>query len=326
MSRLNLKKYYQVLKLLSNGMYQTAIAEEMKISKQAVYKYIKRLVAWEFIAVDSTSLLTLQGRIKQYQILPKGRLALTRKRIGVNLLSVGKGDAPPIKLPQRWHNMGMRMKILTDNPGVRIGRVVKMQGWDKEINQKLVTTPYGSVTIERTPKHIFFFVPEREGISAPEMLKFITDVALLVHQALLKRHAILVDIFSRQVIRQEVAGTVNAKDLRKKMGVTKVMLGRKAKSVDSSIQPSQAWAGFDGSKGWEMETSDELWRQKFIMMPEIIVDTNNELQAFHETIKLHDKNILSHLAVVKSMDKGLVELNSNQKILGKILKKLEEKL
>ncbi len=283
----NLKVYLTILQLIHEGEYASTIARRTHKTPPGVHRYIKTLERWKCIRATG-------GYPKFYEVTPTGRLALIREDF--NKITLGKRKA--FKVPGRWHNLGIKMPILKDNPNAKLQRQIKLRGWTKELER--YESASLDFTIERTTKNIIIWVPGMEGDTI-EVMNHLANIAIIARDYLDKKYKIKVDLLGRKIIRQEVAHATDAPVKKSKT----VLLHRRARAMSGQLMKAEAKAYIDFSEGAEIETNDVDFETKLLMMPEVVMAQVPIMRNFSRNLELH-------LTAIQELRDAISELKAHQ--------------
>ena len=140
------------------------------------------------------------------------------------------------------------------------------------------------------------------------------SVARELHRYLSLRRVVF-DFDSGRVLSQHGAGSVQGevKDSWPR-GTEELFLDRRALGVFPPVFDGRAWV--DASRGPEVESNDDLYLRKWLLVPESVSRIVREvpelrgvLESYQASIKLYDAQIKKHLAAVEGINRGLARMN-----------------
>lgn len=299
---------------MGKGRYQTQIANDLKTSKQNIYKCRIRAVSSGLVEVAG------YGAYLQLELTPKGLhfLKLT------NSQRVNPSSERDRKISESLlsaHNVRIKYPIVTDNPKAVWEKETKINNWSKK--HAHIELPMG-IKLEKTPKNVIaiveeFYTDKRKFGS--EMLTHLIKVGELVYYYLKTQMGITIDRMGAEIIAQDMATDAEKFGDAVEDGTNaKINLKRKA----AGVLPfnAEAWAKLDRSqrmkvlRNLEIESNDLAYVYKLLMMPESVDALLNKTMP---VIEGYNEQIARHLKAIQGIEAGITKWNE---LLGKLERKL----
>lgn len=311
---------FKILTSISNGLYPSQIARQLKTSKQKIDYHIKKLQAIGLIEKIMRSCYC------QYKITAHGRSCLSQ-----NFSSSMKNfdfalQSPDLEEIKGCHNIYITLKIL-DKSKSKLPR----NFWD-QINDKLKnniqhfkrTGLSFPITIRETTQKIVIQGNNIEVRSYDEILPMFWNVVYYVFNLFL-RHDYVLDVKHPELkIGEYTLSDAFTRDLyksEKEKGnkpKVKVMLGRSQQKVFKDDPEREAYAKFDPTPDprGQRESNDLSHIKKAAMMPEILYDMNGRIEGVLEKLA---QQIESHLALIQEYRQESV---NNMEVMNKLVDKI----
>jgi DNA-binding transcriptional ArsR family regulator len=304
---------YRILKRVQKGMYASQIARQMNMSRQAVGKSLKRSLALGLIKLE------FRSSFKHYIITDKGKEFL----IQVNLSSLPMADKKT-----RLHNLTMKFPIKTDNPDAKWDSDTENKGqlnnWIRKYSK--IVFPIG-MTVQKNPDNIivhFHQFDSTQKMFLTDFFSWILKGVWYVEGWLLKEQGIEIDRFEGKIIREHLANeSPEYNESIDKKKTVEMKLGRDAKNILPTDFQASAW--LDKSKGnVDVETNDMIYEEKLLMMPETMFEMERKQDFIMRNFETFSRNQQSHIAAIKGIEQGSIEIAESQRELTKAVRELRK--
>lgn len=304
---------YKILQLIEQGLtVAPKLIRILMMNKTTIYRHLYNLTEQRLISKLGKSpavySATARGRIELMNFIKH-----TKSRTKLHKVALPSLRLVPQKT--RVHALAIKYPLLEDN---------FTGDWDKVVSnfknsiKNYIFIPEASVTIEKTSKSIILHI-HKKTINTRELLsgylEWLNSLTAFTYYFLLKK-GIKFDHWNGKIIRQHIATKAEDFEERVGKGTFEIDLNRKAKSYFPSSMDAKAW--IDRSKGGlEIESNDLPYKEKFLLMPELIFEIDNNvsdfkdnLELYNRSLKVYDKNIKLHIEVMTEMKNTLKEMRN----------------
>jgi len=295
----NFYLYGNILELLKKGMYNSQIADKLKMSKQRVNYYLKNLERLKFIKED------IRSSYKTYKVTGEGNKFISQLKSNITSQSFSLGMRQD---SVRSHNFRVKFKILKDNKKAKWEKEIKLNNWIKKT--KKINIPF-NLTIEKTNKNIiliFSNIISDLRTHHNKLDDFKRKAEYYAYYYLKDHLGVVIDILSGKTINHHI-GT-NADQLKQKADpkeTIEIDLKRKSQSVYPTDINAKVW--IDRSKKFlEQETNDLSYMMKMAMMPESIHEFTEKTVPLFES---WNNNLILHFEVLKEISETMKQIQKN---------------